>query len=68
MATKEMTTLEYANSIGISKVAVFKRLKKGGIALLPGVKEVKVFPRQTLFVVEKQSIIKRSKNSLKINQ
>lgn len=52
--TKEMTSLAYAKSIGITKQALFKRLKKGGIALLPGVTEVKVFPRQTVFVVNQQ--------------
>lgn len=46
-----MTPLQYGRSLGITKQAVFKRLKKGGIALLPGVTEVKVFPKQTIFVV-----------------
>lgn len=58
--TEEMTPLAYGKSIGITKQAVFKRLKKGGIALLPGVTEVKTFPRQTILVVN-QSTKKRSK-------
>lgn len=60
MSVKEMTPLQYGKSIGITKQAVFKRLKKGGISLLPGVVEVKTFPKQTILVVN-QSTKKSSK-------
>lgn len=60
----EMTPLAYGKILGITKQGVFKRLKKGGIPLLPGVTEVKVFPRQTILVVD----LNQTKNILKKNR
>ena len=58
---EDMTTLAYAKALGITKTALFKRVKKGGVALLPGCREIKVFPRQTVFVVDKQALRKSLK-------
>lgn len=58
---KEFTTLGYSRELGITKAALLKRLKKGGTAMLPGCKEVKVFPRQTIFVVDYQAMKKSLK-------
>lgn len=61
----ELTTLAYSKKLGISKVALFKRLRKGGIAMLPGCVEVKVFPRQTVFIVDLQQVVKTGKKRSK---
>lgn len=63
---EEMTMEKYANTHGgIGKQAVWKRLKTKGAAGLPGVTDVKRYPKQIILVVDLHVLRSFLKKSLK---